>query len=432
MRATARRLRAHRAPDERRALPEDDPPSGSDDPLHDLRLQQPAPDADRARHHRHLQRRDEQALLPERHPSRVDVGVLRGVVEPAVPVQAARGALVGRRLERGPLVEAEALGGLEDRRRAEGLADVAEDGVDRVGERVLERDRPEGRGRVEVVHALAVHRAVAGVEEGRRGRVLPGLERGRRRHDLERRAWHEEAGARAVQQRRRLRAVGRDRGDAVEVVLDAVRVEARRGRHRLHLPRARVESDDRTAARAELLERDPLRLEVEGREDVVALDRLAAQLVERLVERGRQVRVRGGQVVVERALEPGPRATHRRVADDVRGERTERVAAEVERPRPDLALDVPGETLPRPEGEDQAAVDRELGHALDRVVLPRGQPRRGPGLPVGRHHDEDGDQSDRDIREPDDARVHRGRFARWETRRRPASRRKLATTLVPP
>ena len=50
------------------------------------------------------------------------------------------------------------------------------------------------------------------------------------------------------------------------------------------------------------------------------------------VDDGREVRVRAGQVVVQRPLEPGARARLRRVADDVRGEPALRVAAEVERP----------------------------------------------------------------------------------------------------
>ena len=105
-------------------------------------------------------------------------------------------------------------------------------------------------------------------------------------------------------------------------------------------------------------------------------DRLAAELVERLVEDRREVRVRRREVVVERALEPGPRAADGRVADDVRGERAVRVAAEEERLAVDLALAVPREPPPRLEREDEPAVDRELGDAPDRVVL---RARRGSG-----------------------------------------------------
>ena len=83
------RVRSHGTPDEDRALPQDDPSAGRDDPLHD-RLHEPPADADRARDHRHLQRRDEHALPTEGHPARVDVGVERRVVEPPVLAEAAR------------------------------------------------------------------------------------------------------------------------------------------------------------------------------------------------------------------------------------------------------------------------------------------------------------------------------------------------------
>ena len=52
---------------------------------------------------------------------------------------------------------------------------------------------PNGPRRVEVVHPLAVHGAVAGVVERRVGRVLPRLERRGGRDDLERRAREVEA-----------------------------------------------------------------------------------------------------------------------------------------------------------------------------------------------------------------------------------------------
>ena len=54
--------------------------------------------------------------------------------------------------------------------------------------------------------------------------------------------------------------------------------------------------------------------------------------------------------------------------------------------------------------------------APDRVVLARGEARGGPGLPVGRHHDQCGDEREGDVREADDLPVHRGAFARFETR----------------
>ena len=356
----------------------------------------------------------------------------RRVEEPAVAVEAAREPLVGGRLERRALVEAEALRRVEDLLRAELQPDVAEDGVDRVRERAREVDRPERARRVEVVHALAVHRAVARIDERRLRRVLLGLERRRRRDDLEGRARHVEPCARTVDERRGGRAVRRDVGDLAVVLLDEVRVEARRGGHHEHLAGARVERHDRAAVRPERLVRDLLRIEVERRHDVVSPDGLAAQLVERLVEHGREVRVRGREVVVERALEPRSRSPDGRVADDVCRQRPVRVAAEEQRPAVDLALTVPCEPSPGLEREDEPAVDRELGDASDRVVLTRREARRRPCLPVRRHRDEDGHEPERDVRESDDLPVHRGVFARFDTSRRRASRMKFATMLVPP
>ena len=286
--------------------------------------------------------------------------------------------------------------------------------------------------RVEVVHALAVHRAVARVVERRIGRVLLRLERGGRGDDLEGRPGDVEAGARPVEQRRGGRAVRRDALDLAEALLHEVRIEAGRRGHHEHLPGARVEGHDRAAVRPERLVRDPLRVEVERRHDVVSLHRLAAQLVESLVDDRREARVRRREVVVERALEPGSRAPDRRVADDVRGERAVRIAAEEERPAVDLALAVAREPPARLEREDEPAVDRELGDPPDGVVLSRREARCRPRLPVGRHDDEHRHEPERDVGEADDLPVHRGWFARSETRRRSASRTKFATMLVPP
>ncbi len=226
-----------------------------------------------------------------------------------------------------------------------------------------------------------------------------------------------------------------DPGDAAVVVLDEVRVEARRRRHDEHLPAPRIERDDGAALRPELLLRDLLGAEIEVRDDVVPADRLALQLVHSPVDDGREIRVRGRQVVVQRALEAGARAPDGRVADDVRGQRAVGVAPEVERLAADLPGAVPREPLARLVREDETAVDRELGDAPDGVVLARREPGRGPRLPVRRHHDERTDEEQGDVGEPDDLPVHAGSlglFARSETRRRSASRRKFETTLVPP
>ena len=202
---------------------------------------------------------------------------------------------------------------------------------------------PNGRDRVEVVHPLAVDRAVAGVDERRRRRVLAGVDRGRRGHDLERRARRVEALRGPVEQRRGGLAVGADLLDPAEVRLDVVRVVARRRHHHADAARARIERDDRAAVAAERVEGGALAVDVERRDDGVADDRLAVQLVERLVDERREAAGRAGQRRVHRALEPGSRAGGRRVADDVRREPALRVAAEVERASADVALLVPGE-----------------------------------------------------------------------------------------
>jgi hypothetical protein len=216
------------------------------------------------------------------------------------------------------------------------------------------------------------------------------------------------------------------------VVLHEVRVVGRRRRHREHLPRPRIERDDSPTVRPELVEGGLLRIDVQVEDDVVADDRLPAELVEGFRDDRREVRVRGRQVVVERALEPRAGLPDGRIADDLRGEPALGVATEVEGLASDRAAAVAREASEGGSRKDQAAVDRELGHALDRVVLTVGKARGGPGLPVRRHRDERPDEDQRDVGEADDLPVHFGVFARLETRRSRARRRKLATMLVPP
>src|SRR3954469_20152000 len=164
----------------------------------------------------------------------------------------------------------------------------------------------------------------------------------------------------------------------------------------------------------------------------VALGRGAGDLVERRLGEGAEVRVRAGQVVVQRRLEPGTGARLRRVADQMREQAPLRVMAQVELLPADFLDPVRGQDR-AVGGADQAAADRELRHALDLVVLPVGEAGAGPGLPVGRADDQRGQEADADEREARDLPVHaRSAFARLETSRRPASRTKLATTLEPP
>ena len=165
---------------------------------------------DRRRDHRHLQRRRQHLVLPEGEPARdrraSSSAVGRRVEELAVRVEARGRARVGRRLERRHRVEAELLRLVEDPLGAELLADVAEDGVDRVLVGLDEVDRAErlGPALVERVRdLLAVLGAVARVVEGRVGLVDAVVERRRGRDRLERRARREEALRGAVQERRR-------------------------------------------------------------------------------------------------------------------------------------------------------------------------------------------------------------------------------------
>ena len=171
---------------------------------------------------------------------------------------------------------------------------------------------------------------------------------------------------------------------------------------------------------------------VDRQHDVVADDRLARERVELRAEHRAQAAVRAGEVVVQRTLQSRSRPRLGRVADDVRSERAVRIAPEVERLAVDLPLPVRREHR-AVGGADQPALDLELGDALDRVVLPRGEIARRPRLPVRRADDEHADQRQRDERDAADLGVHRARAsARFETSRRPASMTKFATTLEPP
>src|SRR5207248_6103361 len=144
--------------------------------------------------------------------------------------------------------------------------------------------------------------------------------------------------------------------------------------------------------------------------------------------------VRAGQVVVVRALDPRlvPRAG--RVADDIGEQRSGRVAAEVESLAVALDDDVAREHRPAVRGVDLSALDRELRDKPDRVVLPVGEPRVRPRLPVRHADDQAGDQDERGDTDVHDLLVHlrRSRFARLEMSISPASRTKFATTLEPP
>src|SRR5438093_8400309 len=142
-------------------------PAGSDDPFDDLGTHLGAVVADRRRHHRHLQRSHRQSLLAERTAAGIDLRVrVLGIEESSVVVQAALDALALRQLEWRQRVEAEALRVVEDGARAEGLADVAKDRVDRVleaGRQVDVADRLRRLWIAGVADVLAVLLAVAGI-----------------------------------------------------------------------------------------------------------------------------------------------------------------------------------------------------------------------------------------------------------------------------
>ena len=207
------------------------------------------------------------------------------------------------------------------------------------------------------------------------------------------------------------------------MVLDQVGVVGRARNADEHRPGLRVERDRGAALAAQCVERDALRLRLQGQVQVVALDRLALELVERRVEHRAQVRVRAGQEVVLGLLEPGPRANLGRVADDVGREAALRVLAEVERLPAGAAPVVVGQDRVPVTGDDRAALDRELGDALDRVVLPVGQAVRRPRLPVRRPDDQGREQDEPDDRDARDLAVHSCPPARAGSMRSPDVRR---------
>ena len=291
---------------------------------------------------------------------------------------------------------------------------------------------PNGPARVEVVDPLAVGDAVARIDEGRARLPAARGEGGRRGHDLEDRARRIEALRGPVDERRRGPAVGGDRADPAEVALDEVRVVARRRGHHEQLPAPRVDRRHGAAAAAELLERDLLGVQVERRHDRVADDRLVAKVVELALDEVGEVALRAGEHAVERLLEPRAGPRDGRVADDVRGEAALRVPAEVERPAAAAHRPVAREHAPR--REDQPALHLELLDALDLVVLPRGEPRPRPGLPVRRADHERDDERHRRPRDAGQLPVHVGapRTARFETSITSASITKFETMLEPP
>ncbi len=391
---------------------------------------------DPRRDHCHLERRDLEPLLAEGEPSRVDLVRVVRREQAAAVVQAARGALVRGGLQGRIGVEAEAAGVVENGQRPELLADLAEDGVDRMLERGREADAAEHlrTALVGIVgDLLAVLDAVAGVVEGRGGLVDARVEGGRRSDDLEGRAGRVEAGGRPVDERRAGRAVRAARAprNREEVLLDEIGIVRGRRRHDEDGAGRRVERDDRAAVVAERVERDPLGVGPDRQDEVVAGDGCPLEAVERALQHRVQVRVGRRQVVVQRSLEPRARARLRRVSGHLGREVPGGIAAEVER-QPVLLHRAPSGEQRTVGRVDQPAPDRELGDALDCVVLPILEPGHRPGLPVRRRDHERREQNESDHGKACDLPVHCGAFARFETSRSPATRMKLATMLDPP
>ena len=154
-------------------------------------------------------------------------------------------------------------------------------------------------------------------------------------------------------------------------------------------------------------QREPLDVGTQGEDHVVPVHRLAAEPVELLLERVGEVRVRAGQVVVERLLEPGRRPGVRRVADHLRCEVVLGVVPRVDRQAVLVGLAVLREDG-AVGGEDLAAVDREPRDVRDGVFLAGREVGLRPRLPVGRRDDEDGEQDEREDGEVPELLVHAG------------------------
>src|SRR5262249_51885672 len=204
-----------------------------------------------------------------------------------------------------------------------------------------------------------------------------GLERSGRRHRLERRAGRFRARGRPREERpvRALRDLREGRGDAVQV-------EGRGGGEREDLPGAGPEGDDGADLARERLVRRLLDPRVERQLDVGALLGGQVQPLEQ-----RLGAVAAGEVAVVRALDAGLALLDRRVADDVRGEAAQGVAAH-EDPLPIL----PGGHADREElavhADDPATVHALFSFRDERVAAALLEAPGGDDLPVAQEEDE--------------------------------------------
>jgi hypothetical protein len=303
-------------------------------------------------------------------------------------------------------VEAEARHGLLQEgaaiARAERGADLREHRVDRFRQREAEIERTGEALATVVVDRLPVLEERAGIGEGRAWGVLAAVERGRRRDHLERRSRRIATLCHAVEQRP-VRGVQRlQPGGGAEH--RRVRVEGRPRRERDHPSGRRLDGHRgaRVARRLEALVGSRLHRRLEGRHDVVAPDDSTGDRVELAREHARQIRVRAGQVVVLRLLEPAAVGGRGRVPGDLREDRPVGVAPHVDAaPVSRLARHALRQHL-AVRGEDPPSVDRLLAHDLVQIVLAGCERRRGPQLPIGREaeqqheagrdHDEEADE----------------------------------------
>ena len=385
--------------------------------LHQPRLHPHAAVADRLRDRGHLERRDQQLVLPDRHPADVDLARIGRQQAPARPVLAARHHLLVRVVHRRILVEPELLHVVAHRALAELLADLGPDGVDGVRERRREVDVAEVLAAEVVQRRPRDHLAVLAAD-ARVGLVAAGVERGGGRDGLHRRARREPALGRAVE-RLGVRRIGR--------------VERRRGRHHAHRAGLHVERDDGAGPARELLVGDLLGLRHERGAQVVA----HVLRAEQALERADRVAAAAGQLVVVVVLDAGAPAVERREADRVREQLAGGVAA------------LEALARQRPVGRQHGAVGRADDPALDPLLLEQDAAvvrvlAQRLGLehrPARRERDEHGEQHDHEAEQPHDRRVHRsplrpirpaGRRARSDTSSSSASSTKFARIDEPP
>ena len=157
---------------------------------------------------------------------------------------------------------------------------------------------------------------------------------------------------------------------------------------------------------AQALHRRPLGRHRQAGDHVVARHRLALQLVADPAQHGREVGVGGGQVVVLGQLQPGAPGADRVVPDRVAEQRPQRIAAQEHVQAVLRALGVGGQHRVAVGGQDQPALDLQLPVDQAGVVLPGGQARRRPDLPVGGERDQHQAGARAQLEQGADARIH--------------------------